>query len=121
MAVTFCGNFESKLGQILQNFYLVIATHHHLGVEDNVEAEDDRPNYCKNQSCGPSLQMAKVIFNSKGKVLILGKHHHKNIAVHLGIAQIAIGPPPPALKRALCGTYFRAKSCKCPFLHGYFS
>ena len=25
----------------------------------------------------------------------LGKHHHKNIAVHLGIAQIAIGPPPP--------------------------
>ena len=25
----------------------------------------------------------------------LGKHHHKNIAVHLGIAQIAIGPPSP--------------------------
>ena len=49
-------------------FYLVIAAHHHLGVEDNVEAEDDRPNYCKNQSCGPSLQMAKVIFVSKGKV-----------------------------------------------------
>ena len=50
----------------------------------------------------------------------LGKHHYENIAVHLGIAQIAIGPP-PALKRALCGTYFRAKSCKCPFVHGHFS
>ena len=25
----------------------------------------------------------------------LGKPHHKNIAVHLGIAQIAIGPPSP--------------------------
>ena len=24
----------------------------------------------------------------------LGKHHHKNIAVHLGIAQIALGPLP---------------------------
>ena len=40
----------------------------------------------------------------------LGKPHHKNIAVHLGIAQIAIGPPlPPALKRALNDTYFRAQ------------
>ena len=29
-------------------------------------------------------------------------------------------PPPPALKRALCGTYFWAKSCKCPFVHGHF-
>ena len=28
--------------------------------------------------------------------------------------------PPPSLKRALCGTYFRAKSCKCPFVHGHF-
>jgi len=34
---------------------LVIATHHHLGVKDNVEAEDDCPNYCKNQLCSPSL------------------------------------------------------------------
>merc|ERR1712077_119157 len=25
----------------------------------------------------------------------LGKHHYKKISVHLGIAQIAIGPPPP--------------------------
>ena len=29
--------------------------------------------------------------------------------------------PRPALKQALCGTYFRAKSCKCPFVHGHFS
>ena len=29
--------------------------------------------------------------------------------------------PPPALKRALCGTYFRAKSCKWQFVHGHFS
>ena len=28
------------------------------------------------------------------KHIVLGKPHHKNIAVHLGIAQIAIGPPP---------------------------
>ena len=28
---------------------------------------------------------------------------------------------PPALKRALWGTYFWAKSCKCPFVHGHFS
>ena len=28
--------------------------------------------------------------------------------LHLGIAQIAIGPPPPALNRALWGTFFRA-------------
>merc|ERR1712001_610868 len=35
---------------------LVVATHHHLGVEDDVEAEDDCPNYCKNQSCTPSLR-----------------------------------------------------------------
>ena len=50
----------------------------------------------------------------------LGKPHRKNIAVHLGIAQIAIGPP-PAVKRALCGTYFRAKSCKCPSVLRHFS
>ena len=43
----------------------------------------------------------------------LGKPHRKNIAVHLGIAQIALDPP-PAVKRALCGTY-------CPFVHGHFS
>ena len=29
--------------------------------------------------------------------------HH----LYLGIAQIAITPPPPALKRALWGTFFR--------------
>ena len=32
---------------------------------------------------------------SAEKILYLGKPHHKNIAVHLGIAQIAIGPPSP--------------------------
>ena len=28
---------------------------------------------------------------------------------------------PPPVKRALCGTNCRAKSCKCPFVHGHFS
>ena len=37
-------------------FYLVVATHHHLGVKDNEEAEDDGPYTCKNQSCSPSLK-----------------------------------------------------------------
>ena len=44
----------------------MIATHHHLGVEDDVEAEDDCPNYCKNQSCTPSLQKARITFVSSG-------------------------------------------------------
>ena len=36
------------------------------------------------------------------KLSTLGKPHRINISVHLGIAQIAIGPP--TLKRALWGT-----------------
>ena len=52
---------------------------------------------------------------------LLGKPQIKFVSVHLGIAQIAIGPPPPAVKRALCGTYFRAKSCKCPSVLRHFS
>ena len=36
--------------------HLVIASHHHLGVKDNVEAEDYRPNYCKDQSYVSILQ-----------------------------------------------------------------
>ena len=39
--------------------YLVIATHHHLGVKDNVKAEDDCPDYCKDQSYISILQEKK--------------------------------------------------------------
>ena len=47
--------------QIANNFmrtqlHLVIASHHHLGVKDNVEAEDYCPNYSKDQSYVSILQ-----------------------------------------------------------------
>ena len=36
----------------------------------------------------------------------LGKPQLEKCRVYLGIAQIAIAPPPPSLKRALWGTFF---------------
>ena len=39
---------------------------------------------------------------------VLGKLRRTIFCLYLGIAQIAVRPPLPALKRALWGTFFRA-------------
>ena len=54
------------------------------------------------------------------------KTHHKGSPTIKNLCSFGHCPnsywtPRPAPKRALCGTYFRAKSCKCPFVHGHFS
>ena len=56
-------------------------------------------------------------------VELLGKPLSACHHLHLGIAQIAFTPPPPALKRALWGTFFRpdlSDFVKSPFW-GYVS
>ena len=53
-------------------------------------------------SCNKSWDITFVFTSDSGK------HHYKNIAVHLGIAQIAIGPPP----RAQTGTLWHLYSGK---------
>ena len=45
---------------------------------------------------------------------MLGKPQHKNIAVHLGIAQIAIGPPPPRTQTGTLWHLFSGKIMQMP-------
>ena len=45
----------------------------------------------------------------------LGKAQLKKCRFYLGIAQIAIAPPPPSLKRALWGTLFPDRLEQMPF------
>ena len=44
----------------------------------------------------------------------LGKHHYKKISVHLGIAQIAIRPPPPRSQTGTLWHLFSGKIMQMP-------
>ena len=64
-----------------------------------------------------SLSPCQLPFSwSVGQVITaLGKPQFEKGRVYLGIAQIAIGPPPPSLKRALWGTLFLDRLEQMPF------
>ena len=58
-------------------------------------------NYLRN-----SVNFGLCNFQAYHIVTLLGKPHWKSCRVYSGIAQTAIAPPPPSLKRALWGTLF---------------
>ena len=60
--------------------HLVIASHHHLGVKDNVEAEDYRPNYSKDQSYVSILQHNLRSLRNHSLIITWGKKAAMNPA-----------------------------------------
>ena len=58
-----------------------------------------------------TVETRKVSFVQQG---CLGKPQHKNIAVHLGIAQIAIGLPPPRTQTGTLWHLFSGKIMQMP-------